>query len=272
MDLRTLSCEDVIAIHEALIADFAATGDPIAPAGVRSMDLLQSALSRQHTALAGRLKYPDAVPNAATLLYGICCDHPFHNGNKRTAIVAMLVHLDDNKLSLYRTGQSDLYDMVLGVAAHTFGTRVDPRSRRKEPDRRPADEEVAAIARWMDDRAERVVRGERELSYRDLRRVLGRFGFYLENPKGNYIDVVKYEEKQIGMFRKQLRRVPKRIGSIAYPGDHTSIGIREIKRVRQMCRLSEGDGYDSAAFYDRFAVIDEFVNRYRTLLRRLARR
>jgi len=77
------------------VADFAGTGDPIAPPGVRSMTLLESAVSRQHTALGGRLKYADPVSSAATLLYGICSDHPFHNGNKRTALVAMLVHLDD---------------------------------------------------------------------------------------------------------------------------------------------------------------------------------
>lgn len=272
MDLRILSCEDVITIHEALVADFAASGDPIAPPGVRSIDLLQSAVSRQNTSLGGRLKYPDAVSNAATLLYGLCCDHPFHNGNKRTAIVAMLVHLDDNKLALYHTSQNDLYAMVLAVANHTLGVRVDPRSRRPSTSRRHSDDEVASIAKWADDRAERVLRGERELSYRQLRRVLGSFGYYLENPKGNYIDVVKYEERATGLLRKQLRRVPKRIGNIAFPGDHAVVGIKEIKRVRQMCRLTEADGKDSAAFYDRAAVIDTFVNKYRTLLRRLARR
>ena len=29
--------------------------------------------------------------------FGICCDHPFHNGNTRTALVTMLVHLDNNQ-------------------------------------------------------------------------------------------------------------------------------------------------------------------------------
>jgi len=45
---RTLSCEDVVAVHEALVADFAGTQDPISPPGISGMTLLESAVSRQH--------------------------------------------------------------------------------------------------------------------------------------------------------------------------------------------------------------------------------
>jgi death-on-curing protein len=81
MDLQTLTAEDVITIHERLVEDFAGSKDPIAPAGVRSMALLESAVGRQHTGLGETLKYPRAIDNAATLTYGVCCDHAFHNGN-----------------------------------------------------------------------------------------------------------------------------------------------------------------------------------------------
>ena len=103
MDLRTLSAEDVLQIHEILVADFQESGDPISPPGVRSVSLLQSAVGRQTTGIGSVLKYPDPIFNAATLLYGLCNDHPFHNGNKRTALVAALVHLDRNKFTLYDT-------------------------------------------------------------------------------------------------------------------------------------------------------------------------
>jgi len=272
MEPRTLSCEDVVAIHEALVADFAGSGDPISPPGVRSVDLLESAVWRQHTSLAGRLKYADTVSNAATLLYGICCDHPFHNGNKRTALVAMLVHLDDNRLALYDTSQRELYAMIIAVADHALGVRRDPRRPDKIPSRRKSDEEVNAVAEWIRRRADRVVRGERQLTYREFRRLLENFGFYLENPDGNYIDVVRHEERLVGFMRKRVQRVSKRVANIGWPGEHEVVGVGEIKRIRRLLRLTESEGVDSGAFYDRHAVIDEFVNRYRTLLRRLARR
>lgn len=261
----------MVAIHEALVADFAASGDPIAPAGVRTLGLLESAVSRQRTGLGDRLKYPDPMSNAATLLYGICCDHPFHNGNKRTAVVAMLVHLDDNRLALYGTTQKELYGMVLAVAAHTIAVRQDPRRPDRTPARANSDQEVIAVASWIAERAARVRRGERQLTYRELRRILENFGFHLENPDGNSIDVVRHEQRRAGLLRK-LQTVRKRIGSIGWPGEHEAVGVAEIKRIRRLCELTEAQGVDSDSFYDRAAVIDVFVNQYRTLLRRLARR
>ena len=97
--LSTLSASEVLAIHDVLAADFAAADDPISPAGVKSMNLLESAVSRQFTGYEGRLKYDTPILNAASLTYGICSNHPFHNGNKRTSLVAMLCHLDRNDLT-----------------------------------------------------------------------------------------------------------------------------------------------------------------------------
>ena len=134
MELQTLTIEEVLRIHHRLVEDFAASDDPISPSGVRSDNLLASAVSRQDTSLGDQLKYPDPISNAATLLYGICCDHPFHNGNKRTALVSMLAHLDKNKRTLFGTKRNDLYSMVLEVAGHSFGGRRD--SRRRGPPRR----------------------------------------------------------------------------------------------------------------------------------------
>src|SRR5262245_6018357 len=84
--------------------------------GVRSGPLLDSAVNRQHTAIGNSLKYPDPLASAATLTFGICCDHPFINGNKRTALVSMLVHLDKNHLCLQNTTQSELFELMLAIA------------------------------------------------------------------------------------------------------------------------------------------------------------
>lgn len=105
---------------------------PGPPAGIRSRALLESAVGRQWTSLNGGLKYPHPVDNAATLLFGICCDHPFHNGNNRTALVAMLVHLDRNQHTLFNTSQNELYDLMIDVAGHTLSTRSAKREKAKD--------------------------------------------------------------------------------------------------------------------------------------------
>lgn len=270
MDLRTLSIEEVLSIHETLVADFAASNDPISPPGVRSIGLLQSAVGRQTTGLGGTLKYPDPVSNAATLLYGLCNDHPFHNGNKRTALVATLVHLDRNKLTLFDTSQSDLYDLMLKVASHSLFGGVDKRA--KNPRRQAsADDEVEKIAKWLHDRADRVRRGERQITYREIRRILERFGFFLERPHDNLIEVIRYCEERRGWIKPRTVRARKHVGTMGWPGENREMGVAEIKKIRQMCALREEDGIDSEAFYNDAAIIDSFVNRYRSVLRRLAK-
>jgi len=67
------------------------------------MSLLASAVARQESGYGNTLKYHEPIINAATLLYGICNDHPFHNGNKRTALVCALAHLDRNRQILKTT-------------------------------------------------------------------------------------------------------------------------------------------------------------------------
>jgi len=273
-ELKVLSIEDVLQIHGILVEDFARSGDPIYPPGVRSMDLLASAVSRQETGLSGRMKYPDPVSNAATLTFGLCMDHPFHNGNKRTALVAMLVHLDRNRLTLYATRQKDLFDMIISVADHSIGRRKEsPREgRARRRNRRDSDEEVGALSNWINHRSAKVRRGERPITYRELRKILEGFGYSLQNPKGNRIEVVKQETVVTGLFRKRQRVEFKHIGSIGYPGDHQEVPIKVLKYARRICSLTEEDGCDTNAFYESAAVIDTFVNRYRTILRRLARR
>jgi death-on-curing family protein len=268
--LETITAEEAIRIHEILVADFAQSGDRISPPGVRSLDLLESAVHRQHAGHGKTLKYPTAVWNAATLVFGICCDHPFHNGNKRSALVAMLAHLDRNGLYL-QASQSELYQFMIAMADHTIGQRPDPRKKDKALPRRSADEEVAAIAEWLEKRVQPVKRGERPITYRQLRQNLAAFGCELGEIASNRIEVLKVEQQTTGLLRRTIRTVKRRVGWIGHRNEGTEVSIKDLKDLRRMCKLCEEDGVDADAFYNHTAVIDAFVNRYRRVLRRLAK-
>jgi death-on-curing protein len=270
-DLKTLTVPEVLEVHEVLVRDFAATGDPISPPGVRSKDLLESAVARQHAGLGTTLKYPEPLENAATLLYGICCDHPFHNGNKRTALVAALAHLDRNRLALYGATQHDLYDLMIKVAEHSIGIRRRKKHANKPLPRRRPDDEVRLIAEWLEPRTNRVARGERKITYRQLRKILENFGYRLENPESNMIDVCRYAEVERGFFKKRKEQVRIRLGRIGWPGDNRDMSLNDLRRIRELCSLREEDGVDSDAFYSYATVLDTFVNRYRKVLRALSK-
>lgn len=271
MELRTLTAEDILFIHEVLVRDFAEDGDPIEPPGVKSLSLLESAVGRQFTGIGNTLKYPTPIENAATLMYGVCCDHPFHNGNKRTALVSMLCHLDRNNLVLYGVKQSTLYNLMLKVASHDFVEQKITKKRKSKKKRAPSDEEVKKVIDFLKKHTRDIKRGERLITFKGLRKLLKKFDIYLENPKKNQINVVRYEKKITGLLKKREETVRINLGSIAFSGDSREIGHNLLKRVRKMCRLSEEDGIDSSSFYDEEAIIDSFTNRYRTTLRRLAK-
>ncbi|POR49413.1 death-on-curing protein [Paraburkholderia eburnea] len=264
--IRTVTSEEVLSIHDILAIDMADSGDAISPAGVKNEVLLHSAVGRQTTGFGDRFKYDTVESNAATLCYGICCNHPFHNGNKRTALVSMLSHLDKNDRTFDSSvTQDDLYELMTKVAGHGF---VDPK--RKERDQ--SDAEVDEIASWLRKRTRRVERNERLVTYRELGSILGRYGYYLENLAGNKIDVVKYETITEGwLLFKRERSVKRRIKRIPWPRDGATVPKQILRDLRRECDLTEEHGVDSTNFYASQRPVDYFLKHYSSVLRRLAK-
>jgi death-on-curing protein len=271
--INILSCEDVLRIHEALCFDFAETNDPIFPPGVKSQALLESAVGRQNVGTFRIRKHPNAEANAATLTFGLCNDHPFHNGNKRTSLVAMLAHLDRNHLTLMNTKLTELFDMILAVANHQMAAKMRHRRRKPSPDGRGApDEEVAALSEWLTRRTKRVTRGERQVTYRELRSILRPHGYELGDKLANRAEVIRVIERPKTLLRRTPTVERKKIGIVGYHSEGEVVSIKTMKELRRLTGLTEENGCDSEAFYAGAETFDVFINRYRTILRRLARR
>ena len=82
--------------------------------GVRDAGLLESALQRPRN-LAGYSE-PDAAELAASLAYGLARNHPFVDGNKRTAFVAAATFLESNGWRFAAT-EPDVVVTFLALAA-----------------------------------------------------------------------------------------------------------------------------------------------------------
>jgi death-on-curing protein len=90
MNWQTVDIEEAILIHEIIIKRAGTT------AGIRDFALLHSALERPKATYAGKDLYPDIFSKAASLLQSICLNHPFTDGNKRTAWTITHKFLWDN--------------------------------------------------------------------------------------------------------------------------------------------------------------------------------
>lgn len=102
---RFLDRDIILAIHEEQLAQH---GGKI---GVRDEGLLESALSRP----ANRAAYndgADAAMLASACAFGLAKNHPFIDGNKRTAYVAMELFLLDNDFALIASDEESLLTML----------------------------------------------------------------------------------------------------------------------------------------------------------------
>lgn len=98
-----LTVVEVLVIHDRLLAEFGG------PAGVRDPGALESALHRPQTGY-----YVDVIQEAAALLESLLVNHPFVDGNKRTAfaVVDVFLRLNDRRLQVE---VDDAYEVIVGV-------------------------------------------------------------------------------------------------------------------------------------------------------------
>ncbi|MBU4486896.1 MAG: type II toxin-antitoxin system death-on-curing family toxin [Candidatus Delongbacteria bacterium] len=84
--------------------------------GIRDISLLSSAISIPQSTFEGYFLHDDLFQMAAAYIFHICQNHPFVDGNKRVALVAGLVFLDFNGISLDDSDEK-LYTMTMKVAS-----------------------------------------------------------------------------------------------------------------------------------------------------------
>jgi len=85
--VRYLTLNEILRLHEMIIAE---SGGAL---NVVSLAALQSAVAQPQMMFGGEDLYPTVVDKAATIAFSIVNNHPFMDGNKRTAHAAAQVFL-----------------------------------------------------------------------------------------------------------------------------------------------------------------------------------
>jgi death-on-curing protein len=92
--MNTLGLEQLIALNMAAINKGGGSS------GVRSVARLESVVASQTQAVFGEDLHKTIFDKAAAIIRGIVQDHPFVDGNKRTAMLAGLSMLDINGVNI----------------------------------------------------------------------------------------------------------------------------------------------------------------------------
>lgn len=110
-----LSKEEAIEINENVIKNNSA-GEMI---GVKDVAMLESSIHRPKQTVFGYEAYPTVYEKATALFESIGKNHPFHNGNKRTAITCLIVFLYINDIE-FRMNEDDAEDFVVDMVKHKY--------------------------------------------------------------------------------------------------------------------------------------------------------
>lgn len=260
-DLDYLTEQDVLDIHYAIVEDVAASRDPIEPAGPRDMSLLGGAVFRPMTSLGEEKKYTTVESAAAALLHSLVLDHPFHNGNKRTALVSYLVFLDRNGV-VFTSHENTLFNVVLRLAKRVLVNRA--LSRR-------SDREVLELANWTCQNSRLSSRGDHPVAWRKLKKILRDYGCGFETVTvGNRLNIHRMKTVETGWkgnpTQKELRT------QVYFADDGRDAHVDVLKKIRKDLELDYEHGVDAEDFYGKHPeAMGDFIARYRLTLERLAR-
>ena len=105
-----LTLAETIEIHEYQIRRFGGTN------GLRSLDLLKSAVGMPTSTFNGSYLHPTIPDMAAAYLFHIVENHPFLDGNKRVGTMSALIFLELNGYD-FDASDDELTGVVLQVAA-----------------------------------------------------------------------------------------------------------------------------------------------------------
>jgi death-on-curing protein len=108
MELLFLTLNEVLSLYAEQIRLFG--GSP----GIRDVGLLQWAVGSVEATFGGAFVHETIFSMAAAYLYGVCRNHPFFDGNKRTAVAAALTFLELNGMEI-DADEDPFYDLVIGV-------------------------------------------------------------------------------------------------------------------------------------------------------------
>jgi len=103
-----LTLEQILTIHTDQIERYGGSH------GLRDLGLLESAVFRPASSFGGEDLYPTIFDKAAALTHSLLLNHPFVDGNKRTAIASMILFLEINRQKFFFS-EKEIIEFALWV-------------------------------------------------------------------------------------------------------------------------------------------------------------
>lgn len=242
-DRPHLSCEDVLDAHYLICNHFLKLGEGIAGFGPKDIGLLSSAVSRQLASAGGAFVYTDFWDVASSLIFGLINDHPFHDGNKRTAFLSSVFFMMEHgyvpsvEITQVEDFTVEIADYKRANGRHMTVSEIAPKFK--------------TMFRKQDNRMSYLV------TFNELQQLLNSHGCSIGNPSGNYINVYSGET---------------RVSQIGFPGWSKEVSRNAISTVRKSTGLLPENGIDAQVFFKGADPLSKLIGAYEEPLKRLAYR
>jgi len=109
-DIKFIPKDIILFFHEQLVKIYGGSFD------IRDENLLDSALEQPKATYQGEYLHDSLLKMAAAYGYHLCNNHPFIDGNKRIAFVAMDTFLQKNGLEI-TASEKEAYKMMIQVSS-----------------------------------------------------------------------------------------------------------------------------------------------------------
>lgn len=104
-----IDVQTTLLIHNILIEKFGGVK------GIRDQGGLEAAIARPNATFDGEDLYPEAIDKAAAVFESIIINHPFLDGNKRTAYALLRLTLLEFEIDIIAT-EDEKYDMTISAS------------------------------------------------------------------------------------------------------------------------------------------------------------
>lgn len=242
-DRPHLTCEDVLDAHYLICDHFLKLGEGIAGFGPKDFGLLSSAVGRQLASAGGSFVYEDFWDIASSLIFGLINDHPFHDGNKRTAFLSSVFFMMEH-------GFTPSVDIV-AVEDFTVEIADFKRANGRHMEVQEIAPRFKSMFRRQDNRMSYLV------TFNELQSLLKPHGCSIGNPSGNFINVYHGEQ---------------RVSQIGFPGWTREVSRSAISTVRKSTGLLPENGIDAQVFFKGVDPLSALIGAYEEPLKRLAYR
>lgn len=256
--------DEILRAHY-LIADYFSDEEKGIVYGMKSETLLGSALGRQITGFGNIDKWKSPIEICGTLFYGLIKNHAFHDGNKRTAFLILIYHLEKYNLQFKDKNKKERIEtLAVNVAAN----ELDGNYERYQQFKHDEDAEVRFVIDYLERNTRKFNKRFYAVTFSDFNHLLGRFDVQLTNPHGGFIDVCQYKVPKSFLGLRTKKKWCK-VYQIGFTGWKRKVGMKALRETLKAVNLTTSNGVDSEVFFKGADILAVLIDEYNDPLRRL---